>query len=435
MRQLNPINNKWQNNESISAREFPTISQIIQRFDLIFILRENTTPSHLSKYVEKRKKIADDYKKGVYEGNEEFIKKYLLHARTFKPELTDEAHFLLKNFYINMGKAGISGLARKLDALIRITIATAKLKLKDVADVEDAQEAMLFYNDILKDFNQASTLSANPRDLAYEEIRKTIKENNGSPVLLTEAALMACNRNKNTRYYLLGRSDDDSTNIRDNSETKNKDLLKLNKSWKLRQILLLIRNDNCMQIVEEKPVSIRWVKEDKSEYQKEKQEKQCLLQVSVQSDTPAGRSVNKKENNCSTHIQDSVVDNPVSIIEPCDVCDGCDATNEKEKIPIDKYPSINSPLTRIEDADTTKNEDEDEDEKTDSTSKHDCLLDNSNVKTNTAATTEFDTIQVIPNNPEIKKFNKLLPSSHSSHSSHSISVNSGSFGSCKQLHQ
>ena len=57
-----------------------------------------------------------------------------------------------------MGKAGISGLPRKLDSLIRITIAFAKLKLKSIADMEDAREAMLFFNEGLKYFNQTSEL-------------------------------------------------------------------------------------------------------------------------------------------------------------------------------------------------------------------------------------------------------------------------------------
>jgi replicative DNA helicase Mcm len=149
----NPINNKWQNAEIVSTREFPTLSQVIQRFDLIFVFRENTEPSYLGRYANKRKKTAEDYKRGLYDGNEEFIKKYLLYARSFKPELTEEAYSLLKSFFINMGKAGISGLPRKLDSLIRITSAIAKLKLKNTADIDDAQEAILFYNTILNNLN------------------------------------------------------------------------------------------------------------------------------------------------------------------------------------------------------------------------------------------------------------------------------------------
>ena len=42
----NPINNEWQNDEIVSLREFPTLSQIVQRFDLIFVLREKLMKVH-----------------------------------------------------------------------------------------------------------------------------------------------------------------------------------------------------------------------------------------------------------------------------------------------------------------------------------------------------------------------------------------------------
>lgn len=109
--------------------------------------------------------------KKEYEGNEEFLIKYILYSKYFKPELTEDAHSLLEQFYVSMGKTGVSGLHRKLDSLIRLTIATAKLKLKNTADANDAQEVISFYNDILKNFNHAVHLSKNPRDLTYDFIR------------------------------------------------------------------------------------------------------------------------------------------------------------------------------------------------------------------------------------------------------------------------
>ncbi len=320
----NPINNKWQNSESISAREFPTLSQIIQRFDLIFILRENTTPDFLSKYADKRKKIADDYKKGLYKENEEFIKKYLLYARTFKPELTEQAHCILKNFCINMGKAGLSGLPRKLDTLIRLPIATAKLKLKDVADEVDAQEAMLFYNDILKDFNQVAVLTTNPRDLAYEGIRKAIKENNGLPITLTEAAIIACDKNKDIKYYFLGKRASDSDSIV-------RELLKLNSNWHLKEILELIKNDDCLQIILDKPITLRW-KGDANDKEKKISETTENIQ-STQSKLEPSTEIQMECTKVGQSQNIAVLCSSDSLIrKSCDTSDVCDGPNKKEEL-------------------------------------------------------------------------------------------------------
>lgn len=253
----NPINNKWQNEEVASFAEFPTLSQIIDRFDLIFVLREKKDPEYLQRYVEEKKKVSENYKAGLYEGNEEFIRKYILYARNFKPVLSSDAFSLLKEYFINMGYAGISGLARKFDSLIRITLAIAKLKLKDTAEVDDAEEAMMFYNEGLKYFNLATQLVTRPRDRSYLAIKETIKENNGSPIFLTDAAIEASKRNQDVKYHLLGQG-----KFKNNFSI---DSLRLNNSHALQEILILIRNDTDIQIIQEKPITLRWAKTKENE--------------------------------------------------------------------------------------------------------------------------------------------------------------------------
>ncbi len=390
----NPINNKWQNSESISTREFPTLSQIIQRFDLIFILRENTTSSHLSKYVEKRKQISDDYKKGVYEGNEEFLKKCLLYARTFKPELTENAHHILKEFYLNMGKAGISGLPRKIDALIRLTIAIAKLNLKTVADEEDAQDAMLFYNDTLKSMNQADVLAANPRDIAYAEVRKIIQENNGQPILLTEASMEACRKNKDVEYYFLGKETLDRGNVKSNHNNINpeekdnvvKSKMKLNKSWHLKQVLSLIRNDDSVLVIQEKPVVLRWNKRAEEE-------------------------------------QSAIVNYQCNCLMPCDECDECDGQNKNNNLLREIDSSIGPLSNSVKEGGITNNLINDSKDYASKT--HICNNKNNNSPIIPISNT--DSIKDGNNSSKLKELQKTQLSkqpSHSSHSSHSLMVNS-----------
>jgi replicative DNA helicase Mcm len=305
----NPINNRWQNSQIVNFSEFPTLSQIIQRFDLIFVFRENTDEAYLLRFTKQRKIVAENYKKGVYEGNEEFIIKYLLYSRGFKPELTEEAHSLLEQFYIRMGKSGVSGLPRKLDSLMRLTIATAKLKLKSIADAQDAQEVISFYNDILKNFNQAVFISKNPRDLSFDLIRQIIKEHNGSPMLLTDAARTACDRDPNIKYHLLGKKENHSIDSNNNI-----DALKLNQNHHLKEILTLLRKDDLIQITQEKPMAMRW----KTEI--EGQRGNINLSIS-----------NYQYNQENQKIAE--VDKPASCTrsQGCDECDECDDNKSQEE--------------------------------------------------------------------------------------------------------
>jgi DNA replicative helicase MCM subunit Mcm2 (Cdc46/Mcm family) len=68
-----------------------------------------------------------------------------------------------------MGMVGVRGLPRKLESLESTALAIAKLKLKDVVDVEEVTEAMQFYNVILQHFRQSAAISKNPRIIVYDE--------------------------------------------------------------------------------------------------------------------------------------------------------------------------------------------------------------------------------------------------------------------------
>ncbi len=93
------------------------------------------------------------------------------------------------------------------------------------------------------------------RDLAYQQIRQVVREDDGAPMLLTEATTKACERDQIVRFYLLGK---DSSNSHDN--------LKLSKSWHLQETLGRLRKDGCIQLTSEKPIMIiRKVDEDKAE--------------------------------------------------------------------------------------------------------------------------------------------------------------------------
>jgi replicative DNA helicase Mcm len=237
----NPINNIWKNQDRIDNSEIPTLTQIIQRFDLIFIFREVTDSDTLRKYAKERDEIAKNFETGVYELDEEFLRKYMMYARMFNPILTEDAKIMLREYWIGMAKADVKGLPRKLETLERIAISIAKLKLKNIVDVEEATEAMQFYNVLLENYQQTVAISKKPVDIAYQEIRKVVKEHNGFPISYVEATKEAYRRNEQVKYYL-------------NTDKK----LDLESNWKLRHVLDLLRKDPSIDIVDEKPIVLRW---------------------------------------------------------------------------------------------------------------------------------------------------------------------------------
>lgn len=137
---------------------------------------------------------------------------------TYFPAITEEA--MLSEYWIGMAKNGIRGLHRKLDTIERIAIAIAKLKLKGSVDVEEAREAMQFYNVMLLNYQQTVPLSRNPRDIIYEEVCKIVKERQDIGISYFKAIRIACSRKGEIKHYL-------------------GDKIDLEYNWKLRPILEL----------------------------------------------------------------------------------------------------------------------------------------------------------------------------------------------------
>ncbi len=77
---------------------------------------------------------------------EEFLKRYLLFVKRLEPELTSEAVTRLQDYYErtrrSANEAGLSITPRWFDALIRLTLARARLLLHERATEDDALSAI-----------------------------------------------------------------------------------------------------------------------------------------------------------------------------------------------------------------------------------------------------------------------------------------------------
>ena len=139
--------------------QIPVEKPLLSRFDLIFPLRdyvdEELDEKIANRILELNNQLVnnEDIDKKIIEvdGKQieltfDFICKYIRYASCRVVTLSDEAKEVLSKFYISLRKetkkAGESITPRRLESVIRITEAIAKIKLKDVADKEDAKEAV-----------------------------------------------------------------------------------------------------------------------------------------------------------------------------------------------------------------------------------------------------------------------------------------------------
>lgn len=140
-----------------TAEQINLPSTILSRFDLIFVIEDKPDP-------ERDKKLASHIlriHKNIsipFEIDPELLRKYIAYARKeVHPKLTQEAIKVLQEFYVGMRggvdeeeDAPVPITARQLEALVRLSEASARIRLSQEVTDYDAKKAILLQQKCLK---------------------------------------------------------------------------------------------------------------------------------------------------------------------------------------------------------------------------------------------------------------------------------------------
>ncbi|WP_193309446.1 LAGLIDADG family homing endonuclease [Halorubrum halophilum] len=154
---------------------------LISRFDLIFTVTDSPDPEHdsrLAKHIIKTnyagelntqreelatseftsEQVAEVTEEVAPEIDAELLRKYIAHAkRSCYPTMTEEAKELIEEFYVDLRSKGadedapVPVTARKLEAMVRLSEASARVRLSDTVEREDADRATDIVESCLKD--------------------------------------------------------------------------------------------------------------------------------------------------------------------------------------------------------------------------------------------------------------------------------------------
>jgi len=141
----NPKFGRWDPGKTI-IEQIEMVPSLISRFDFIFPLRDSLNQAEDEKI---STKILSAGKEAVDEMDYQMFRKFIIHASSLKPTLTDAAVKELKEYFtttreryrkIEGNKVPIT--FRQLEGLIRLTEAYAKLRLANRASKSDAEQAI-----------------------------------------------------------------------------------------------------------------------------------------------------------------------------------------------------------------------------------------------------------------------------------------------------
>ncbi|TKX75997.1 minichromosome maintenance protein MCM [Halorubrum sp. GN11_10-6_MGM] len=154
---------------------------LISRFDLIFTVTDSPDPEHdsrLAKHIIKTnyagelntqreelasseftsEQVAEVTEEVAPEIDAELLRKYIAHAkRSCFPTMTEAAKEVIEEFYVDLRSKGadedapVPVTARKLEAMVRLSEASARVRLSDTVEREDADRATDIVESCLKD--------------------------------------------------------------------------------------------------------------------------------------------------------------------------------------------------------------------------------------------------------------------------------------------
>ena len=135
---------------------------LLTRFDMIFVVRDVPSKELDTRIAKHIMAAHRDSMPSVSKMDAEIFAKYLRIAKNRHPEMLPEAEAKILEYYIKMrnlegDEGGIIVTPRQLEGLIRLTIARAKMLLKDKADEQDAVRAIY----ILDEMFQSSGVDVN----------------------------------------------------------------------------------------------------------------------------------------------------------------------------------------------------------------------------------------------------------------------------------
>ena len=177
----NPTDGRYNTYKTIpeNVKEFPP--SLLSRFDLIFIFLDEADEDRDDRMADRILGLEDNQRDAL---DLDELRSFVAYAKTFTPELPREVGERIKEYFKEKRKgqtvdAGLFISPRQLESLERMTEARARMHLRDVATMEDAESAIelfeVFINETCRDPYTGKTdvdmVQGTPRSMSAQSDR------------------------------------------------------------------------------------------------------------------------------------------------------------------------------------------------------------------------------------------------------------------------
>ncbi len=240
----NPKSNKWTEPDRVCLDEIPFSPLIVSRFDIVLIFRDTLDENENREYADRK----TEYDERHIKHNYNFFQKIVEYARSINPTITEEARFVLNEFFVKLKRRPeFMFTNRTLESIYRMAKAFARINLTAVVDLKIAYKTIRFMNDMNGEFHCQIYHVPEVKFVAYDETIKVIEGLKGGRIDVIEAVKMACNYDDQVKTFIEKKGWEISRNKR------------------LRNLRLRVLEHHNIQIMCSNPTVVRWVEQNRDE--------------------------------------------------------------------------------------------------------------------------------------------------------------------------
>jgi DNA replicative helicase MCM subunit Mcm2 (Cdc46/Mcm family) len=193
----NPESGEWYA-DIIDKGQIPLRRELVDRNDLIFVFESLRNKEQKMDYA--RKKLAILKNKDVKEDHE-FLRKFIEYAKTFRPELSEEAEAMIIDFWSGLDSK-VFPTNRVFETIVRVSKAFARLHFSNLVTAEIAKQSIDFLTRMYKAFDSTVVIVQDPREAVCHEIAKFLMSNPNIPYEFQDCINYAASVNTLVEAYL-----------------------------------------------------------------------------------------------------------------------------------------------------------------------------------------------------------------------------------------
>ncbi|CAN5476243.1 hypothetical protein BH18THE2_BH18THE2_27600 [soil metagenome] len=196
----NPEGGEWYM-DVVEKGKIPLRKELVDRYDLVLVFEALKGREIKAAYAKKKLQILRKSLDGETVEDCTFLRKIIEHARTFNPQLSDEAEVMIIEYWSGLD-SNIFPTNRVLETIVRVSMAFARLHFSDEVTAAIAKESIDFITRIFKIFDSSVEVVQDPRDAACLAVAEFLMKTPNMPFDFSDCVNYAITSHKLVESYL-----------------------------------------------------------------------------------------------------------------------------------------------------------------------------------------------------------------------------------------